>query len=75
MIVTVCAIDMLLIVIVCAINSYTVVTVFISILRSKFDREESLQCLKEIDVPILSLFGDNDRVSPCILCLNITGLS
>lgn len=39
------------------------VVVFTGILRSKFDREESLQCLKEINAPILSLFGDHDNVS------------
>lgn len=39
------------------------VVVFTSILRSRFDREESLQCLREIHVPILSLFGDSDSVS------------
>ena len=37
-------------------------------MRTRFDREESLQCLREIDVPILSLFGDNDSVSYTITC-------
>ena len=59
--------------VVCAINSHTVVTVFISMLKSKFDREECLQCLKEINVPVFSMFGDNDGVSPWVLCPHITG--
>ena len=44
---------------------------FTGILGSKFDREESLQCLKEINVPILSLFGDHDNVRLHVIHMSI----
>ena len=45
-------------------------------MKSRFSRDESIQCISEITVPVLSVFGEHDSVGSVDLlwhCLCLRG--